>query len=189
MSTVSALVLLFSYHTSTNSEGAIAGTASLAEPLVTVSPSTTSDTTEDLSVEASPTTSAGGSTSSGRTSSTAGQDSRTSSPASPSAEATSTTTAAAGTSGTYTGSSVTTRWGPVQVQITVDDAGNITSAEAIVYPTGNHRDVEINSFAVPRLNAQVLSAQSADIDAVSGATVTSQGYIRSLQSAIDQANL
>ena len=76
----------------------------------------------------------------------------------------------------------------MQVQITVTD-GKITAAEAVVYPTENHRDVEINSYAVPALNDEAVQAQSASIDMVSGATVTSEGYLSSLQSAIDKANL
>jgi uncharacterized protein with FMN-binding domain len=76
----------------------------------------------------------------------------------------------------------------VQVQITVTN-GKITAAEAVVYPTENGRDVEINSYAVPALNDEAVQAQSASIDMVSGATVTSEGYLSSLQSAIDKANL
>jgi uncharacterized protein with FMN-binding domain len=67
--------------------------------------------------------------------------------------------------------------------------GKITAAQAVVYPQENARDREINSFAVPQLDSEVVQAQSGDIDAVSGATVTSDGYIQSLQSAIDQAHL
>ena len=59
----------------------------------------------------------------------------------------------------------------------------------MVYPTGNHRDQEINAYAVPALNQAAVKAQSSQIDALSGATVTSDGYIQSLQSAIDQAHL
>jgi uncharacterized protein with FMN-binding domain len=76
----------------------------------------------------------------------------------------------------------------VQVRITVAD-GKITASEAVQYPTDNPRDQEINSYAVPQLNSEVVQQQSGNIDAVSGATVTSGGYIQSLQSAIDQANL
>ena len=76
----------------------------------------------------------------------------------------------------------------MQVRITVTN-GKITKAEAIQYPSENPRDQEINAFAVPQLNAEVVAKQSASIDGVSGATVTSGGYIQSLQSAIDQANL
>ena len=91
-------------------------------------------------------------------------------------------------SGTYTGDSVMTRWGAVQVQITVAD-GKITAAEAVAYPQANPRDRQINAYALPVLAQEATKAQSADIDAVSGATVTSDGYIQSLQSAIDRAHL
>ena len=91
-------------------------------------------------------------------------------------------------SGTYTGASVMTRWGAVQVQITVAD-GKITAAEAVAYPQANPRDRQINAYALPVLAQEATQAQSADIDAVSGATVTSDGYVQSLRSAIDQAHL
>lgn len=89
---------------------------------------------------------------------------------------------------TYTGDAVDTRWGVVQVEITVEQ-GEITRSQAVRYPQDNPRDQEINSYALPVLAQEVTAAQSANIDAVSGATVTSDGYIRSLQSAIDQAHL
>jgi uncharacterized protein with FMN-binding domain len=91
-------------------------------------------------------------------------------------------------SNTYDGSVAQTRWGAVQVRITVA-TGKITDVEAIQYPTENHRDEEINSYALPILHDAVISKQSANIDAVSGATVTSEGYIQSLQAAIDSAHL
>ena len=87
---------------------------------------------------------------------------------------------------TYTGSVAQTRWGPVQVQITVQD-GKITKVTVLQQPNGNHKDAEINSYALPILVQDTLDAQSAQIDMVSGATVTSDGYITSLQSALDQA--
>ena len=67
--------------------------------------------------------------------------------------------------------------------------GKITAAQAVVFPQENPRDQEINSYAVPQLNSEAVQAQSGTIDAVSGATVTSGGYIQSLQSAVDQAHL
>jgi uncharacterized protein with FMN-binding domain len=94
--------------------------------------------------------------------------------------------ASGATSTTVNGDAVGTRYGPVQVQIVVR-GGDIVSAEAITYPTQDRRDLEINSWAVPQLNAEASSSQDGSIDTVSGATVTSQGYIGSLQSAIDQA--
>jgi uncharacterized protein with FMN-binding domain len=74
------------------------------------------------------------------------------------------------------------------VQITVQN-GKITAADVLQVPSENPKDQEINSYAVPILNSEAVSAQSADIDMVSGATVTSEGYLQSLQSAIDAANL
>lgn len=88
--------------------------------------------------------------------------------------------------GTFVGELTDTRWGPVRVQITVA-GGSITAADAVVYPTGSLRDQAINSRAIPILNSEAVKAQAASIDMVSGATVTSDGYIGSLQSAIDQA--
>ncbi|MGQ4361584.1 FMN-binding protein [Streptomyces sp. SAS_272] len=94
--------------------------------------------------------------------------------------------AAAGTR-TLTGDSVQTRWGPVQVRITLKD-GKLTDVTAVSYPQENPRDRQINSYAVPQLTREALTAQSADIDTVSGATYTSDGYRQSLQSALDSAN-
>lgn len=89
---------------------------------------------------------------------------------------------------TYTGQEAETQFGPVQVRITVSGK-KITKAEAVEYPTDRPRDQEINSYAVPQLDQEVLAAQGATIDAVSGATYTSEGYLQSLQSALDQAGL
>jgi len=89
---------------------------------------------------------------------------------------------------TYAGDTVQTQFGPVQVQITVS-GDQITKAEVLQVPWGNGRDQEINSLAVPILNSEAVQRQSAQIDMVSGASFTSNGYITSLQSAIDQANL
>ncbi|HEY3478263.1 MAG TPA: FMN-binding protein [Amycolatopsis sp.] len=90
-------------------------------------------------------------------------------------------------SATFTGGAADTRYGPVQVRITVS-GGKITDAQAVEYPQESGRDVRINSAAVPVLNQETLQAQSAQIDTVSGATYTSEGYQQSLQSAIDAAH-
>jgi uncharacterized protein with FMN-binding domain len=92
-----------------------------------------------------------------------------------------------GASGTFTGAAVDTRYGPVQVQITVS-GGRITSARTLQVPQQSSRDIRINSAAVPILNNETVQAQSAQIDTVSGATYTSEGYAQSLQSAIDAAH-
>jgi len=93
-----------------------------------------------------------------------------------------------GTATTVAGSVTGTRWGDVQVTITVTD-GRITAVDVPVYPTENGKDRQINASALPILVQETLSAQSADIDMVSGATVTSEGYVESLQSALDEAGL
>ena len=96
------------------------------------------------------------------------------------------TTASTLADGTYTGATDTNRWGPVQVQITIA-GGKITQAVALQTPSDNGRSVSINDRATPTLASEALSAQSAKIDTVSGATYTSNSYKVSLQSAIDLA--
>jgi uncharacterized protein with FMN-binding domain len=85
---------------------------------------------------------------------------------------------------TATGDTVQTRWGPVQVRVTIKD-GKLTDVTALTYPTQNPRDQEISGYALPQLRREALAAQSAQIDTVSGATYTSEGYRQSLQSALD----
>ena len=89
------------------------------------------------------------------------------------------------TTKTVTGDTVDTRWGPVQVRIAIT-SGKITSATAVQFPNGNGRDQEINAAAIPTLQQETVSANSANIDMVSGATYTSNGYITSLQSALSK---
>ncbi|MFJ8200516.1 FMN-binding protein [Streptomyces sp. NPDC096152] len=89
---------------------------------------------------------------------------------------------------TVTGQTVQTRWGPVQVRITVK-SGKITDVTAVSYPSENPRDQQISGYAIPQLRRQAMAAQSARIDGVSGATYTSDGYRQSLQSALDSAGL
>ncbi|MFJ7021049.1 FMN-binding protein [Streptomyces sp. NPDC101117] len=89
-------------------------------------------------------------------------------------------------SGTVTGDAARTQYGAVQVRLTVA-GGKITKAEAVQAPKGGQSD-QVTANAVPKLNQAAVAAQSADIDAVSGATYTSAGYKQSLQSAIDKAN-
>lgn len=104
--------------------------------------------------------------------------------ATPSASASAPAAAAPATK-TVTGTAVDTRYGPVQVKVTFEGT-KITAIDAIQYPTESGRDQEINSQAIPMLQQEAMSSQSAKIDTISGATYTSEGYIQSLQSAIDQ---
>jgi len=148
LSTVTVVVLMFGYHTSTNS------TLSATSQPAFVGSSSTSGSTS------STTKSNGGSTGNSNSN----------------------------TSSTVTGDVAQTRWGPVQVELTVQ-AGSVTEVRVLQYPTGNSTDEQINSYALPVLIQETLDSQSASIDMVSGATVTSVGYQQSLQSALDQAGL
>ncbi|WP_078496107.1 FMN-binding protein [Streptomyces sp. LaPpAH-108] len=87
--------------------------------------------------------------------------------------------------GTVTGAVAQTQYGAVQVRLTVR-GGKITRAEAVQAPKGGESDQK-TALAVPKLNQAAVVAQSADIDSVSGATYTSAGYKKSLQSALDKA--
>lgn len=84
------------------------------------------------------------------------------------------------------GQSVDTQYGPVQVQLSIR-SHRIIKATAIDYPQGSGTDRQINGYAIPQLQDETLQAQSDQIDSVSGATYTSDGYIGSLQSALDSA--
>jgi len=159
LATVAGLVLLFSYRTSLN-------------PNLVASPSLSPVTTGKATTAPAPST-------------TPSAGASASSPPTPSA-----TPSAASSSGmkdgTFTGQAADTPYGPLQVQIVVS-GGRITTVNVPEYPNGSGRDQEINAYAIPQLVQETTSAQNANVDMVSGATFTSQGYLQSLQSAIDQA--
>jgi uncharacterized protein with FMN-binding domain len=183
MSTLTVLVLLFSYSTSRSSTAVVAETRQV----------TTTSKTSESTGSTSGSSAASSSDSSGQgpaddSSDPSGSSSSgsTSSGASGSASSGSTSTSSAAK--TYAGDAVMTRFGNVQVQITVKD-GTITAADVLQVPWNDRHDQMINSAAVPVYNQEAVSAQSAQIDVVSGATYTWEGYTQSLQSAIDQANI
>ncbi|MHC6228860.1 FMN-binding protein [Arthrobacter sp. MMS24-T111] len=91
-------------------------------------------------------------------------------------------------SGTYKGTTVQTRFGPVQVQITVAN-GKITDVTALQLTNTDGKSIQISNRAAPLLRSEALAAQSAGIKTISGATVTSNAYLTSLQAAIDAAHL
>jgi len=93
---------------------------------------------------------------------------------------------AARPTGTFTGSTVQTRFGPVQVSVTIAN-GTITEVTALQLTNDGGRSVAISAQAAPILRSEVLSAQSAKVSNVSGATYTSKGYTTSLQAALDTA--
>lgn len=163
MSSLSALVLLFGYHTSTQQASAEAAPA-------TGSATATGNAT-------------GTATGTAPSATPSGTASASSTPAS--GAATSATTAAPTT---VTGQVVATRYGPVQVQLTIT-GGQVTAVDVLQHPDGNGKDQQINARALPILVKETLSAQNSKIDMVSGATYTSTGYLTSLQSALDQAGL
>lgn len=88
--------------------------------------------------------------------------------------------------GTFNGSSIYVDYGNVELQIVVA-GGKITTIKVLDSPKEHSRSVQINNTALPKLRSEALAAQSADIDSVSGASYTSDGYKQSLQSAIDRA--
>ncbi len=165
MGTISSLALLFSYHTSTNSPS-----TTLPDPVaaaLTQDPSLDEPDGEPVVTDPIPTPEAFGEPS-----------------ASPSPEP----AEPAKPSGTFKGDTVPMEYGPVKVQITVED-GRIVASDAIVVPMENHHDQVLNSEAVPLLNQMTVERQGHDVDNVSGVTYTSDAYKESLQSAIDKANL
>lgn len=101
-------------------------------------------------------------------------------------------TSSAGTPGstrrTVAGSAVQTRYGVVQVQITVTGT-KIDNVSFLQLTAFDGRSQQINSEAAPTLLQETLAAQNANIDTVSGATYTSDGYRQSLQSALDKAGI
>jgi uncharacterized protein with FMN-binding domain len=137
-STVTIVVLLFGYHTSTNKTSSAATVPSTSGPRTTSPNASSGSGSSDIK--------------------------------------------------TYAGSVAQTRWGPVQVKITVQ-SGKITKVTVLQQPNENPKDAEINSYALPILINETTQTQSADIDMVSGATVTSQGYVQSLQAALDEAGI
>lgn len=171
VSTVAAVILLFSYKTSTAGPGlgASAHAASNNAPGIVSGPGAAAGT---------PTPTPAGSASSA---------SGSSNTASSNAGSSNSGSGSSGQDTVVNGTVAQTRWGPVQVQVRIS-SGKISDISVLQQPDGNGRDAEINSYALPVLKQQVLDAQSANIDGVSGATVTSDGYRESLQAALDAAH-
>lgn len=161
VTTVLALVLLFSFKTPDDLSvtGTTAGgSVALADP-----PTATADTGTTFGSAAptpTPTTAAAGST----------------------APSSATGTYA---DGTATGAVISTRFGDVQVEVTIS-GGAITDVMALQLPDRDGRSRQIANAAEPILREEALTAQSASIDLLSGATFTSEAYAESLQSALDQ---
>lgn len=145
-------------------------------------PATSTSALGGSALSGSGTTSAGTAPSSGTAQSTTPSSSPTSS-------AGATTKSGSGAkNGTFTGTAESTDYGPVQVEATVS-GGKLTNVTVLQVPDRGGYEDQIVQIALPQLKSEALSAQSANIDTVSGATFTSQGYAESLQSALDQAGL
>lgn len=94
-----------------------------------------------------------------------------------------------GISGVFTGNVAQTKWGPVQVEITLSN-GSITASSALKFPDGDRRSLSISQQAVPYLIEQTLGVVSAsEVQGVTQATYTSNGWRTSLGSAIKKAGM
>ncbi|MGM7776838.1 FMN-binding protein [Arthrobacter sp. KNU-44] len=129
-----------------------------------------------------------GSSTSGSSSGTgAGSISSTGSSSGTGSSSSSTLGATAKAGGTYAGTAVETHFGTVQVQVTIK-AGVITDVTALHLTDQEQRSVQISARAAPLLRSEVLSAQSANVQTIGGATFTSEAYLTSLQAALDAAH-
>ena len=104
------------------------------------------------------------------------------------AAATTTASSAYYKDGTYTGNDATTAFDDIQVAVTIS-GGKITNVNFVKLVGDSGHSDSINRQAGPMLANQTIQAQSSQIDGVSGATITTQGYVQSLQSALDQAKV
>jgi uncharacterized protein with FMN-binding domain len=165
VSTAAGLAAVLSFKT----QGSAATSGAAAAPQTgTQASSSAPASTGSAGSGSAGTASGSGSTSAGSKSSTAG-------------------TAGTGGGRTLTGAVSNTPYGPMQVQVTMA-ARKITGVKVLQETNDGVMSQQIDANAVPQLTKETLAAQSARIDAVSGASYTSAGYIKSLQSALDQAN-
>ncbi len=177
LGTISGIVVMLALKPS--SDPAVTARAQAERPTATVStsapptPSAASTTSATTSAGPPPTHKASASTAPSR---------------SPGPTSVKSSGSAGSTTRSFTGATVSTKYGPVQVKITTS-GGTITGAAALKYPTETAKSQMLSAEAIPVLNRETLQAQSANIDTVSGATYTSDGYRKSLQSALDAAGL
>ena len=163
-STATGLALLFSYHSHPAEVRSATPSAAGSPPDTTSPPASSPAANRDRGQAPSPATAPG---------------------STPSTPSTPSTTAPAAAPRTATGSDVQYRFGDIEVQVT-ESGSRITNVSVVRNDSPDARSYQINSQAVPVLEQETISAGSAQIDAVSGATYTSDAYLQSLQSAIDQ---
>ncbi|VXB34206.1 FMN-binding protein [Arthrobacter sp. 8AJ] len=173
----SAGILLAGWQTGTQAGG-----------ISTVASSTTATGTTGATGTGSTGATGTGSTGTGSSGSSGSSSSSGTTGSSGSASSGSSSSSNSSASGTYKGNTVQTRFGPVQVQITVAN-GKITDVTALQLTNTDGKSIQISNRAAPLLRSKVLAAQSANVQTVSGATITSDAYLTSLQAALDAANL
>lgn len=99
---------------------------------------------------------------------------------------TTTSTGSSFKDGTYTGDAASTPFGDVQVKLTISN-GKISGVTAVAYPSEDRHSIQLSQAVIPELTQEAIAAQSANISTISGASYTSESYIQSLQTALDQA--
>ncbi len=178
--TVFGLALLLSFKTPEAPSLAASNSADSAIVGQPATPAPTSDTTADAGTT-STTVDAGTTGDTGTT-----DDGTTAATATPAPTQGTTDTTSGYADGTVTGDVVSTRFGDVQVQVTIS-GGQVTEVTALSLPSRDGHSRRISQAAEPILREEALTAQTASIDLLSGATYTSEAYAESLQSALDQA--
>ena len=157
-----------------------------ATPQPQTSTQSTTQNSKQTPAQPAPTSSSSKKASSKTTSTTTQNQNTQEVTASPTPAAT--TKQSSGITGTFKGDTSQTRWGPVQVEITLTN-GKITDVTTLQYPNGDRKSMNISSRVIPWLQEETLQVQSANISGISGATYTSTGFQSSLASALQKAGL
>ena len=157
-----------------------------ATPQPQTSTQSTTHNSKQTPAQPAPTTSSSKKASSKTTSTTTQNQNIQEVKASPTPVAT--TKQSSGITGTFKGDTSQTRWGPVQVEITLTN-GKITDVTTLQYPNGDRKSMNISNRVIPWLQEETLQVQSANISGISGATYTSTGFQSSLASALQKAGL
>jgi uncharacterized protein with FMN-binding domain len=180
--TTLALILLFSFKTPDTGTLSVGRNVALVAPVVTSAPASAGAATAAGGAASPPTSATRQPAPRHRRERGTGSDAAPAASAAPTAHSGGTPLA----NGTVAGPVVQTQFGPVQVQVTIAN-GKITDVTALQLPSDRQRSAYISGIVGPMLQSEALTAQSAQIDLISGATYTSDAYAQSLQAALDQA--
>lgn len=159
-----------------------------ATPQPQTSTQTTTHNSKQTPAQPAPTSSSSKKTSSKTTSTTTQTQNQNTQEVTASPTPVATTKQSSGITGTFKGDTSQTRWGPVQVEITLTN-GKITDVTTLQYPNGDRKSMNISNRVIPWLQEETLQVQSANISGISGATYTSTGFQSSLASALQKAGL